>query len=226
MLSLWLEREIDRNQPRLFTAFQPECGDVIAPARIRLRQPAGQIGKGHRIKAQFDPAIGLTPAEGLALDTRSVATESKLRITHSSPSTPAVDLYLVPAGTDISGVMPDFGGVIFGGATPVLGVAPGNYDILVTLEGSKDPAISVLNVPLTGGEIWTNGSRRRITSTATNFTSGGAGGWAQGDVRWTETDPLTGGRFSRSESHRGDGVVDVTLAHGEGAGTTTAVDLR
>ena len=95
-----------------------------------------------------DPMITALP---LALDPRSVATETKLRITHASPSTPAVDLYLVEDGTDISAVEPDFAGVTFGGSTPTLSLGSGIYDAYVTLAGDKTPAIELADLDFTVG---------------------------------------------------------------------------
>lgn len=89
----------------------------------------------------------------LAGNTRGVFTETKLRITHASPSTPAVDLYLVAAGTDIANVEPTFAGVTFGQDTTQLSIASGVYDAFVTLADDKTPAIS-----LTGLD-WTTGDR-------------------------------------------------------------------
>ncbi|MDH4055365.1 MAG: DUF4397 domain-containing protein [Gammaproteobacteria bacterium] len=91
----------------------------------------------------------------LAGDTRSIFTETKLRITHGSPSTPDVDLYLVPAGTDISDAMvtPSFAAVPFGASTPMLSIANGTYDAIVTLQGSKTAAIELLGLNFAGGEV-------------------------------------------------------------------------
>ena len=99
---------------------------------------------------------GLTPAITditLPGNTRSVFTETKLRITHGSPSTPAVDLYLVADGTDINDVEPDFPAVPFGADTMQLSLPAGIYDAYVTLAGSKDPAITLPDLNFTGGEV-------------------------------------------------------------------------
>ena len=95
-----------------------------------------------------DPMITALP---LALDPRSVATETRLRITHGSPSTPAVDLYLVEDGTDITGVDPDFAGVTFGTSTPTLSLGSGIYDAYVTLAGEKSAAIELADLDFTAG---------------------------------------------------------------------------
>ena len=99
---------------------------------------------------------GLTPAIApiaLAGNTRSVITETKLRITHASPSTGNVDLYLVAAGTGIGTVEPTFADVPFGADTTQLSIATGNYDAFVTGAGSKTPAISLPGLAFTGGEV-------------------------------------------------------------------------
>ena len=97
-----------------------------------------------------DPAITTLALPG---NTRSVATETKLRITHASPSTPAVDLYLVPAGTDIATVDATFEDVTFGQDTTQLSIAPEIYDAYVTLADSKTPAISLTGLDFQGGEV-------------------------------------------------------------------------
>ena len=96
------------------------------------------------------PEITALPLPG---NTRSVTTETKLRITHASPSTPAVDLYLVPAGTDIATVDATFEDVVFGQDTTQLSIAPDLYDAYVTLADSKTPAISLPGLDFQGGEV-------------------------------------------------------------------------
>lgn len=99
------------------------------------------------------PAIQALP---LPVSGRSVVTEAKLRVTHGSPSTPAVDLYLVADGTDLNdvAVTPAFGAVPFGADTGILSIAPGVYDVYVTPAGDKGTiAINVQNLALTGGAV-------------------------------------------------------------------------
>ena len=89
----------------------------------------------------------------LVSDTRSIFTEGKLRITHASPSTGAVDLYFVPDGTLIADVDPTFAAVPFGGDTTQLSIAPDVYDIYVTAAGSKDPVFEEQDATFDGGEV-------------------------------------------------------------------------
>ena len=97
------------------------------------------------------PAIQPLP---LLNDRRSVVTETKLRVTHGSPSTPAVDLYLLPDGASLSAATPAFAAVPFGADTDILSIAPGVYDVYVTPAGDKGVvAIEVQNLALTGGSV-------------------------------------------------------------------------
>jgi len=115
------------------------------------------VGQGDEVTAIVSgflttgtPAITTIP---LGVDGRSVITETKLRIVHASPSTPEVDLYLVPAGTDIANEDAAFEDVPFGVDTGVLSIAAGNYDAYVTLANDKTPAISLTGLAFAGGEV-------------------------------------------------------------------------
>ena len=98
--------------------------------------------------------MGMTPAITALpqiADRRSIATETKLTVTHASPSTGNVDIYLVAAGTDINNVDPNFADVPFGADTAQLSVANGTYDAIVTGAGSKTSAIELLGLDFTAG---------------------------------------------------------------------------
>ena len=99
-------------------------------------------------------AMGMTPAI-TALpqgeNRRRVITETKLRVTHGSPSTGPVDIYLVSAGTDINNVEPAFADVPFGADTTQLSIENAVYDAIVTGAGSKTPAIELLGLDFTAG---------------------------------------------------------------------------
>jgi hypothetical protein len=92
----------------------------------------------------------------LAIDGRSVFTEAKVRITHGSPSTPAVDIYILPAGTMIGdeGAVPAFTNVPFGADTGVLSVDPAqDLNVYVTATGDTTPAISVEGFDWLPGQV-------------------------------------------------------------------------
>jgi len=97
----------------------------------------------------MDPAI--VPLAQID-DRRSVITETKLRVTHASPSTGLVDIYLVAAGTAIDGTFePNFADVPFGADTGQLSVPNGMYDAVVTGADSLAPAIELLGLDFTAG---------------------------------------------------------------------------
>ena len=102
-------------------------------------------------------ALGDASIELLALpdDLRPIATEARVRIVHGSAATPAVDIYVVAAGTDITapGVSPAFSGVEFRGSTGFVSLPPGDYDVFVTLEGDTNPAIAVEGATFEGGDV-------------------------------------------------------------------------
>ncbi len=104
--------------------------------------------------ASGTPAITAVP---LGVDPRSVATEARLRLTHASPSTGNVDIYLLAAGTNLDdmSVTPNFADVPFGADTGVLSIAPETYDVYITPAGDKSVrAIEVTGLALTGGLVW------------------------------------------------------------------------
>ena len=97
----------------------------------------------------MDPAIVPLPQID---DRRSIITETKLRVTHASPSTGLVDIYLVAAGTAIDGTFePNFADVAFGVDTGQLSVPNGMYDAVVTGADSLAPAIELLGLDFTAG---------------------------------------------------------------------------
>ena len=100
----------------------------------------------------LDPALTDITLPG---NTRSVLTETKLRITHGSPSTPAVDLKIVARGDGFDGTPVYLAeGVTFGADTTQLSVPTGNYDAYVALAGATEPTISVEGIlDFAGGEV-------------------------------------------------------------------------
>jgi hypothetical protein len=129
-----------------------------APSVVALQFDLG-VAQADEAMAIVTGFLGSTPAIQplpLPVSGRSVVTEAKLRVTHGSPSTPAVDLYLLADGTNLSdpAVTPSFGAVPFGDDTGILSIAPGVYDVYVTPAGDKGTvAINVPNLSLTGGAV-------------------------------------------------------------------------
>ncbi len=113
--------------------------------------------RGDVVTAVVTGYLGGTPALqplALPIDSRSVITETKLRITHASPGTGAVDLYLLADGADLNAATPAFAGVPFGADTGVLSIAPGVYDVYVTPAGNRGVvAIEVQDFTVSGGQV-------------------------------------------------------------------------
>lgn len=128
------------------------------PASVALQFPLSVL-QGDELSAIVTGFAASTPeiqALPLVNNTRSIVTESKLRITHGSPSTGPVDIYLLPDGTDLNDpdVTPDFGAVPFTADTGILSIAPDTYDVYVTPAGDKSVvAIEVQDLGLVGGEV-------------------------------------------------------------------------
>ena len=126
------------------------------PGVVALEFPL-QPEKGNELTAIVTGYLGSTPALrplALVTSTRSVATETKLRVTHASPGTPNVDLYLLPNGANLATATASFAAVPFGADTGVLSIAPGTYDVYVTPAGNKSVvAIEVQNLALAGGAV-------------------------------------------------------------------------
>ena len=126
------------------------------PGVVALQIPL-QVEKGNELTAIVTGYLGSTPAlrpVALTGATRSIVTEARLRVTHASPGTGNVDLYLLPDGADFAAASASFSAVPFGADTGVLSLAPGTYDVYATPAGNKSVvAIEVQNLALAGGAV-------------------------------------------------------------------------
>lgn len=100
-------------------------------------------------------STGTLQAIALPVDARSVFTETKIRLTHGSPSTPAVDIYILPQGDmigDPTAIV--FEDVVFGQDTGILQADPAqNYDVYVTIANDTMPQISVTGLNPEPGQV-------------------------------------------------------------------------
>jgi hypothetical protein len=81
----------------------------------------------------------------------------EFRIIHASPSTPTVDVYIVPPGTDITQVNPaTISGLTYQQASPsYISLAAATYSVIVTYSGTKQEIIAPQDYGLTTGQIRT-----------------------------------------------------------------------
>jgi hypothetical protein len=113
--------------------------------------------KADELTAIVTGYLSSTPAISpiaLATDARSVVTEARVRVTHASPGTGAVDLYLLANDAELNDASPTVAATTFGADTGVLSIAPGTYDVYVTPAGDKNVvAIEVQDLALSGGTV-------------------------------------------------------------------------
>ena len=79
----------------------------------------------------------------------------KLRIVNASPGLGAQDVYIVPAGTDITTVSPTYSGLAFGAASGYSSLAVGNYEIFFTGPSQKFPNVDSGSIAFSAGQIRT-----------------------------------------------------------------------
>ncbi len=89
-------------------------------------------------------------------DSRPVATNAKVRIIHASPTAQDVDIYVVgPTVVDVTDEDPTLTAVPFRANTGYLALPEGDYNVIVTLTGSKDPAIGPAGISISNGGVYT-----------------------------------------------------------------------
>jgi hypothetical protein len=88
-------------------------------------------------------------------DARPVATNAKVRIVHASPTAQDVDIYLTAPEAGIADVEPTLPSVPFKANTGYLALAEGDYDVTVTLPGTKDIAIGPATISIANGGVYT-----------------------------------------------------------------------
>ena len=88
----------------------------------------------------------------------------KIRVVHSAPSAPPVDVYVTAPGADISTTVPTLSNVAFTEFSDFLEIPEGDYQIRVTVVGSNAPVFDSGTLTLNAGSI--------LTAVAVDATSG------------------------------------------------------
>jgi hypothetical protein len=83
------------------------------------------------------------------------AGQVRLRVVHGAPSAPAVDVYVTAPGADLDAATPTLTSVPFGAASDYLEVPAGNYQVRVTVAGTRTVAIDTGTLSLAAGEVRT-----------------------------------------------------------------------
>ena len=88
----------------------------------------------------------------------------KLRIVNAAPSLGPQDVYIVPAGTDITHVSPTYSSLRFGAASSYSSLPAGNYQVLFTGPGQKFPNVDSGATAFSAGQIRTGLSLNTSTT--------------------------------------------------------------
>jgi hypothetical protein len=98
-------------------------------------------------------------------NTAPAAGNVKVRAIHGAPSAPAVDIYVTAPGADLAGETPALTGVEFGDVADYIEAPAGDYQVRVTLAGTKTVVIDSGALTLTSGQV--------RTAVAVDATGGG-----------------------------------------------------
>jgi len=79
----------------------------------------------------------------------------KVRAIHGAPSAPAGDIYVTAPGADLSGETPALSGVEFGDVADYIEAPAGDYQVRVTLAGTRTVVIDSGPLTLASGQVRT-----------------------------------------------------------------------
>lgn len=142
----YVEVPADEYNVKVTAAGNP--GAIVIDADLELN--AGRTYSVYAVNtlANIEPLV-------LQDDRRPIATQAKVRIIHGSPAAGAVDIYVTAPGAGIATVTPTFANVPFKAETGFVSLAAGSYDVTVTPQGSKTPAIGPATIAVANGGVYT-----------------------------------------------------------------------
>jgi hypothetical protein len=79
----------------------------------------------------------------------------RIRVLNASPGIGNADVYVVPAGTDLSTVTPNFSSLAFPASSTYLSLSAGNYEVFFTAPGSKFEFIDSGSITIAAGQVRT-----------------------------------------------------------------------
>lgn len=88
-------------------------------------------------------------------NTAPASGQFRIRIINASPGIGNADVYVVPAGTDLSTVAANFSGLAFEAASSYLSLSAGTYEVFFTAPGSKFAYIDSGSITLNAGQVRT-----------------------------------------------------------------------
>ena len=115
---------------------------------------AGQTDRVEQSEASWRPDLH---ALVLGDDAVAVVAQSRIRIVHGSSTIPAVAISVTAPGAPIAdpAITPAFSAVPFGVSTDVFSLAPGTYDVTITVAGETDKAMVLPGLGLGAGDMLT-----------------------------------------------------------------------
>jgi hypothetical protein len=117
----------------------------VIDARVDLEGGVSYLVIASGKVASIAPLVA--PVDGEDVPSGSV----RVRVLHTAPSAPNVDVYVVGNGASIQNAEPVLSNVPFGAISQYLTVPVGKYDVFVTVAGTKTVAIEATGLDLVEG---------------------------------------------------------------------------
>jgi hypothetical protein len=120
---------------------------AVIDSRVDLAKDTDYLIVAAGKLAQIAPIVAVSDR------TAPAENNAKVRVLHAAPSAPNVDVYVSAPGGNISSLEPVLKNVPFSAISDYLTVPSGQYDLFVTVAGTKTVAISALGVSLASKQV-------------------------------------------------------------------------